>query len=273
MSTAPRVEGLRRTAGGVAWQMRGQPGRPCVLIIHGAFMSQKAFVDLAQALSTQYCVLLCDLPGHGESQQLSVPRRLQGYVPYLLEVMDQAGQRQVLVLGHSFGGMVAQALIAQAPQRVSAFVAYGCIANHLMRMPLPGLVSALTRLGFRRGSADAFARRFLEQCQINPRDQAWIWPEIQRQSAALRADIWHAMVHGVRWQPDYRLPCPVAHLRGEHDKRFPGAEAGMQRFCATLPPARVQQIAQAGHCAHLDQPEAFLAALLALLAPLTSRPS
>src|SRR5262249_60055488 len=47
-----------------------------------------------------------------------------GLAKALLALLDARGAEQAVVVGHSMGGMVAQELVASAPERVEALVLY-----------------------------------------------------------------------------------------------------------------------------------------------------
>jgi poly(3-hydroxyalkanoate) depolymerase len=67
-------------------------------------------------------VVSFDAPGVGESTAYTRPRRMSGVVRTMEAVLDVLGYDRVDVLGVSLGGVVAQQVARQAPQRVRRLV-------------------------------------------------------------------------------------------------------------------------------------------------------
>jgi poly(3-hydroxyalkanoate) depolymerase len=63
-----------------------------------------------------------DAPGTGGSGRYRLPRRMCGLARTMQGLLDELGEEQVDVLGVSFGGVLAQQLAHQAPDRVRRLV-------------------------------------------------------------------------------------------------------------------------------------------------------
>jgi len=101
---------------------RGQ-GEPLVLI-HGNGMLIQDFVvsGLVERLSERYRVIVIDRPGYGYSSR---PRRIwtpRAHATLFQEALKQLGVERAVVLGHSWGTMVAVSLALQAPDLVRSLV-------------------------------------------------------------------------------------------------------------------------------------------------------
>jgi poly(3-hydroxyoctanoate) depolymerase len=110
-------------AGGVRLRtsVRGS-GRPLLLIT-----GLGASLDLAQPFERELTargiqVVSFDAPGVGRSAPYRQPRRMPGVARTVERMLDGLGYHQVDVLGVSLGGVVAQQLAHQAPQRVRRLV-------------------------------------------------------------------------------------------------------------------------------------------------------
>jgi poly(3-hydroxyalkanoate) depolymerase len=110
-------------AGGVRLRtsVRGS-GRPLLLIT-----GLGASLDLAQPFERELTargvqVVSFDAPGVGRSAPYRQPRRMPGVARTVERMLDALGYDQVDVLGVSLGGVVAQQLAHQAPQRVRRLV-------------------------------------------------------------------------------------------------------------------------------------------------------
>jgi poly(3-hydroxyalkanoate) depolymerase len=96
---------------------------PPVLLITGLGAS----LDIAQPFERELTAegvqaIAFDAPGVGESTAYVVPRRMRGMARTVEAMLDALGYRQVDVLGVSLGGVIAQQLAHQAPQRVRRLV-------------------------------------------------------------------------------------------------------------------------------------------------------
>jgi poly(3-hydroxyalkanoate) depolymerase len=110
------VDGLRlRTS------VRGT-GSP-LLLLTGIGASLEVSAPLERALTPHGLqTVALDAPGTGESSRYGRPRRMPGLARTVEHTLDALGYDQVDVLGASFGGVLAQQLAHQAPERVRRLV-------------------------------------------------------------------------------------------------------------------------------------------------------
>ncbi|WP_287633673.1 alpha/beta fold hydrolase [Accumulibacter sp.] len=100
--------------------------------MHGATHDRDAWQQVARGLTAAGCaVLVPDLPAHGLSSgpALRSVEVLADWVPALLDV---AGVREAILVGHSMGSLVTLECAARYPQRVSGLVLLGTSAPMLM---------------------------------------------------------------------------------------------------------------------------------------------
>lgn len=90
---------------------------PPVLLIHGVTGHGGRMRRLAERGLAGMRVMAPDLRGHGDSTW-DPPWSAARHVADLLETLDAAGLERVAVAGHSFGGLLALHLAAEAPGRV-----------------------------------------------------------------------------------------------------------------------------------------------------------
>lgn len=101
-----------------AW---GPEDGPAVLVVHGVTNTGLRYRALAEEHLPGLRVLAPDLRGHGRSTW-DPPWNAETHVADLVDTVDAAGAATVVVVGHSFGGMLALRLAAQIPDRVRAVV-------------------------------------------------------------------------------------------------------------------------------------------------------
>ncbi|GJE42748.1 alpha/beta fold hydrolase [Methylobacterium soli] len=111
------VEGVR-----LHYVERGR-GEPLVLIHGNGTMIQDFLVSgIVDDLAKRYRVIIIDRPGYGYSDR---PRGIwtpRAHATLFQKALQQLGVTQAVVLGHSWGTLVAVALALQAPQLVRSLV-------------------------------------------------------------------------------------------------------------------------------------------------------
>jgi pimeloyl-ACP methyl ester carboxylesterase len=250
---------------------RGDPSRRPLVLLHGGGANAHWWDHLAPAFAERFHVVALDFRGHGDSDHpasLEVGGFARDLEALLAHLGGQPGARdpalrEPVLMGHSMGGHVALDHAARSGA-VRALVAIEIVrgapsrARRAMRLALAVRRSYRTR-------EDATSRyRFL--------------PPAPHASEALRASI---AAHSVARQPDGRfgfkfdprwfgippspapplgaVACPTLIVRGAESPLL--SEEGAAAFAAEIPAAQVALIEAAGHNLHLEQPEAFLAAV------------
>ena len=118
---------------------RGE-GRP-VLVINGLGANADMLTALEERLSEGAQTIAIELPGAGRSPTPRRPLSIAALAGVLVELLGELGHEQVDVVGFSLGGVVAQQLAHDAPQRVRrlALVSTACGWGSV-----PGTIDALT---------------------------------------------------------------------------------------------------------------------------------
>lgn len=98
----------------------GGPGRP-LLALHGHLDEGRTWANLAAALSPDWRTIAPDQRGHGDSDRATEYTR-ERYLSDALALLDHLRLDQVVVAGHSGGGITAYQLAARHPERVAALV-------------------------------------------------------------------------------------------------------------------------------------------------------
>ncbi len=262
-------------AGGVRWCVRrwAGVGRP-VLALHGFTGRGADFAPLARRIPRPW--LAPDLPGHGGTVAPpdDAAHAMEAVVHGLAALLDALGAPMVDVLGYSLGGRTALHLALAHPRRVGRMILVGATA---------GMCDAETRVARRAADAALAARicaegvpAFLAWWRDTPliRSQAGIEASARAEMAAgRRAHTAIGLARALRGMGVGAMPavwdrlCAVTHpillVTGAADARY-GALA--DRLADGLPDARHVVLSEAGHCAHLERPDAFAEAARAHLA-------
>jgi pimeloyl-ACP methyl ester carboxylesterase len=102
------------------YEVRGKG--EALLMLHGGLGSYDMFGPALPALGKGRQLILVDLQGHGRTTLGNRPIRCEAIADDVDALLQQLGQRQVDVLGYSFGGCVALRLAVQHPERVRRLV-------------------------------------------------------------------------------------------------------------------------------------------------------
>lgn len=234
---------------------------PAVLLLHAFPLHAGMWNAQVKALSTNYKVIVPDMPGFGKSPPASTPVTMDLYAQVALAVLDAAGVQRAAVAGLSMGGYIAFALHARAPERVAALVladtratpdtADGKHAREqtaravedegieiLVERQLPNLLSH---------GASAANRRDVERLIVrNPAAGA---------AAALR---------GMAQRHDFtahlpKITCPTLVVVGHDDTLTPPADS--QAMASAISGAEFVSVPGAGHLSSIEKPEAFTRAV------------
>src|SRR5689334_1775652 len=93
------------------WAELGEPSeRPPLVLIHGMADSHLTWVKVAPELARDRLLLMPDLPGCGLSGRPNASYELEWHARIVAHWLQARGLSSVDVLGHSFGGGVAQML-------------------------------------------------------------------------------------------------------------------------------------------------------------------
>ncbi|MCB0998563.1 MAG: alpha/beta hydrolase [Acidimicrobiales bacterium] len=127
----------------------GDPSGEPLLAVHGITGHGRRFRRSGEEGWPDRHTVAVDLRGHGRSTG-DGPWSIAQHVTDLLDTMDAHGLASVDVLGHSYGGAIAMALLARAPERVQRLVlldpalhtsAENGTANALAAIAFPGFAS------------------------------------------------------------------------------------------------------------------------------------
>ena len=143
----------------------GAEAEPTIVLLHATLSASIQLVGLARLLAARGPVLSLDRRGSGESRA-DAPRPLDVavHVADVAALLDAEGVAAAILVGHSFGGVVALEAAARLPGRVRAVVAweppYGPLADGPTRAAFAA-VAAATERAHATGGGTAAAATFL----------------------------------------------------------------------------------------------------------------
>ncbi|WP_433934541.1 alpha/beta fold hydrolase [Sorangium cellulosum] len=260
------VEGAKLVPEGPAMRER-----PTVILLHGGPGSDHSeFVPFASALADVAQVVYLDHRGCGRSDR-SGPERwnLETWADDVRAFCDALEIRRPVVLGNSFGGMVAQAYAARYPDHPGKLI----LTSTTAKLRLDRMLAVFERLG--GAEAADVARRFYAEPMPNFSDYIRVCLPLYRQSppdegafarAVLHLDVGAYFVAGEMQTYDLRadlarVRCPTLVLSGDLDPFATTADA--RDLVAALPRELVQarSFPRAGHAVLDDARDEALAAI------------
>ncbi len=246
----------------------GAPDRPAMLLLHGGSAHARWWDFCIAPLLDRYRVLSLDLRGHGDSEwSATADYDLETHVDDVLAVIDALALRDFVLVGHSFGGMVALATAARPEAQLAALVLIDTRAQVGERAAR--FMEALRKMAhpvFQ--SADDAVRRFrllpvatgaspevlahVARHAIRERDDGtWTLKFDRRAIANTRpCDLTPALA---------AVRCPLLVVRAAESELM--SREVLEEMCAAVPGAQGVEIAASHHHIMLDQPLALAAAL------------
>lgn len=251
---------------------------PAVVLIHGNGVRLQDFIasGLVDRLAEHHRVIAFDRPGFGYSTR---PRNRPWTVAAQAAVFGSAfrllGIERPVVLGHSFGTMVALEIALQRPAGVAGLVLLGGYYFPTMRLdvalnapaavPILGdvmrytVMPVLGRLGLRLGLERLFAPLPVPDGYLPALSREMILRPVQLRASAEDAS---AMLPGAAaLEGRYRtLTMPVAIIAGDAD-RIVDPVAHSQRLHDEVPGSELVRVPHTGHMVHHAVPEQVVAAI------------
>jgi pimeloyl-ACP methyl ester carboxylesterase len=245
-----------------------------VVLLHGLNDSHLTWKRVAPLLAIDRRVLMPDLPGYGLSERPNASYELVWHARMIARWLDAVGLEKVDLVGHSFGGGVAQMMLLECPTKIRrlALVASGGLGRDvslvLRLASLPGVVEYLgqrfmalgTRLTLRGQRAGFLPREVADLCAMNAMGGS------ARAFARTVRDV-------VDWRGQRRtffqraheltgLP-PIAVFWGDRDSIIPVSHG--KAFAEAVKGVVLTLFEDCGHYLHYEQPEAFVRALKTFL--------
>ena len=235
----------------------GAQEREPLVLLHGWGWDSDSWRPLLPALRDMTSVITLDLPGFGNS-----PGRSDLSWEQLLDLVERSLPPQAILMGWSLGGMLAVALAARCPERVSRVITLASNLCFVAHNDWPQAMASADYAAFSRGfneQPETGLRRFLglvvrgDQHERDLRRAlGGCQPGVERINAGWRANL--ALLARVDNRAALAaLRQPGLHLFAERDALVPlSAAAALPQI---NPRQRIQVVPGAGHALHWSQPE------------------
>jgi pimeloyl-ACP methyl ester carboxylesterase len=261
-------EGLTVLSGGMRTDVVEKRSDEAVVFLHGWLMSPQMWAHAMNALQDQTrCVALWQ-PGHGHSTAPHYEFSMEEWSDRLIETLDNLNIKKAVLVGHSMGGMLSLQTVRKYPERVKGLVLVDT-QDDLWDKPRNDYwmerVNALA-VSWGPEAARQTAQLLMSEHFLDT-NAGWLgeWTnEVAKydldgqrylgRAIAERADL------STRNQ-DIKVPVLIVHGTADQAIAVDVARAMRER----IPGAVLEEIAGAGHCPPLENPDRFTEILVHFL--------
>ena len=246
----------------------GRSGATPLLIVHGLSYFSYDWTGVAEALGAEREVIAMDMRGFGDSdwspqKEYTVPAMAQD----ILAVLDHAGWKQAVLVGHSMGGRSTVFTAARNPDRAAGLVLVDYSPENA-----PGgskrITEIVAKTPDRFASVDDALAYFKQKDRA--RMQAYLRPDGSiKRDPYFREQFRKTRESGERpklgvdmWQLLGEVRCPILSLRGKRSDMY--ASETMAKMRAANPRLEVFEV-DAGHNIAGENPAGFIAAVRGFL--------
>ncbi len=242
---------------------------PTMLLVHGFRGDHHGLLRLVEELP-RHRILLPDLPGFGQGEELQGTHDVATYARFVTDLLQDLHPGPVVLLGHSFGSIVATEAAALAPDLAGVVV----LVNPISAPALEGPSRAASRIAeFYYVTADrlpeAAGRALLSNRVIvramsvfmaKTKDRAlrrWIHGQHDAYFSSFASrrvvlEAFRASISGTVRDHARDLSMPVLLIAAEQDDI--GSVESQRALAALIPNATLEVIPDVGHLIHYEKP-------------------
>lgn len=232
---------------------QGHPTGEALIFLHGYSDSWFSFSRVLPWLSPSYHAFALTERGHGDSDKPECCYTLDDFAADVDAFMDALGIDHATLVGHSGGGLIAQRVALDYPNRVSRLVLIGTAAKGSAFRGVSELGEFVRTL--EDSVAPEFVREFQESTIYRPVPEEFL-DTVVSESLKLPARVWRDYFEGVVLADAVQLgeiKVPTLILWGEQDSYPPREE--QERLAREIPDATLKVYAETGHDVHWERPE------------------
>jgi 3-oxoadipate enol-lactonase len=238
----------------IHYDHRPAEGRPTIVFVNSLGTDMRIWHGIQRRLAGQYALVAYDKRGHGLSELGAGVGSIESYAADLAGLLDHLGVKDCVICGLSIGGLIAQSLYILRPAIVRGLI----LCDTAAKIGTPEMWNGRIEAAFSPGIA-SFADGVMEK---------WFTPRFHRERAAELAGYktmltrqeaagYAAACAAIR-DADFRtataaIGVPTLCIVGDADGSTPPDL--VEGFARSIPDARFELIADAGHIPCVEQPE------------------
>lgn len=237
--------------------------RPTLLFVHAYTCNSSLWQGMIARFASRFRCLALDLPGHGQSDPADKASDMAYLADWAVAVLDHAQVDRTHVCGLSIGGMVAQQLGLNHPQRLHSLV-LACTTGRLApeaAATWDERLETITTKGLWAQVEESIERWYGNGllADFGPADLDPVARMIASTSVAGAVSCGLAVkAHDVLDRLG-SITTPTLVIGADRDLSFPPDHP--QALAQAIPQARLAMLSDAGHMAPLQVPDAFADAL------------
>jgi pimeloyl-ACP methyl ester carboxylesterase len=228
----------------------GESGKT-LLFLHGWRSNKEVWASVVQKLGNyEIGKLAIDLPGFGQSQIPSRSMTVGDYANIVAEFIKKLELKNVIIVGHSFGGRVGIKLASEHPELISKLVLVDSAG-----FPMPAGKKSLMKIAakivkpiFKPRAMQGLRRKIYQA--IGAEDYL-ATPELQKTFVNITGE---DLTEDMK-----RIQAPTLIIYGQNDKDTPPQYGELMR--CLIHNSKFIILNSAGHFSFLDRPEGFAEAL------------
>lgn len=233
---------------------QGRRDRPPIVFINALGCDLRIWTAIAEILAPDFRVVAYDKRGHGLSESGPDKCEMADYAGDLIGLLDSVGVGRATIVGLSIGGVIAQELYRQRPDRVGALVLCDTAAKIGTDEVWDQRIAQVERSGVEEVADSVLERWFTADFR------AWRSPE----HAGMRAMLTrtpsqgYLAACGALKRADLRpyagrIQAPTLCLVGSEDGSTPVSL--VKETAGLIPDSRFEIIEGAGHLPNVEKPE------------------
>jgi len=235
-----------------------------ILFLHGVGSDKSVWRPQLEHFGKTRRAVALDYPGYGESDLVEYATR-DDFAASMVAAMTALGIGHAHVCGLSLGGVIAIAMHAVAPQRCASLIIADSFAVHPDGQAIYDRSVAASHTMTMRALAEARSGLLLGSAATEE-----LRSEVIETMAEIDPAAYRIGAEAV-WLADQRdraaaIGVPALILVGEEDGITPPALS--EELARTIAGSRLERIANAGHLANAEAPQAFNTAIESFLAEL-----
>ncbi len=244
---------VRANGGVIHYRDEGGRGKPAIVFVNALGSDLRIWDEVASLLAPDFRVVRYDKRGHGLSETGPDPYDMADYARDLGDLLDALDVARATIVGLSIGGLIVQELYRQRPALFSALVLSDTAAKIGDDASWDAKIAAIEAGGVEAVADAVMERWFTADFRAHRGAELVGWRTMLTRSpkpgylaacgALKRADLrpWTA-----------KIAVPTLCLVGDEDGSTPVAL--VRETAASIPSARFEVIAGAGHIPGVEQP-------------------
>lgn len=230
-----------------------------IVFIHGNLSNTIWWEKTLDILPEQYTGYALDLPGSGLTPETGKRHTIQYLADFVKGFVDALGLNELIVVGHSMGGGVAQLFTLANPQMVKGLVLLDSMSADGFHVLYNTGQKRLKRLIDDFELLNKSIRIIAPMCN----DEAMLQRTVELSSKASEQVFLEQPItmHESNWMDRiHNITCPTLFLHGKDDHFVP--QDGSERTASAIPNCELKYIENCGHYPMSEQPAVFYKELL-----------